>query len=370
MKILFYFTILFFSLGQLGRISLFDQAVNFYIYEIPLFIMFLYLIWFLKSEPIEQGLKNFEVIFWFVGIILFSYLLNFFNFSPFQNFISFLYLVRLLVYLGFWGYFTYYLKKKPGFHRFTCNGLIIFSSLTAVSSFIQYFLYPDLRNLFYLGWDPHLYRMFGTFFDTSVASAIYGLLFLFFCQNYKRYKNWSLIFIPIFLVSIVLTFSRSAYLILALVITWYFLSHKKFSLIFSFLVIFLLMIFLVPKPFGEGVNLARIFSIEARLNDYKQAIFLWRKSPLFGYGYNRIRFVKPNLDISHAAASFSSSYLIILVTGGILGLLGFVATLRKLWLTNKKSRLFLLFLGLLSLTDNIILHPFIMFLLGALMVDK
>ncbi|MFN4212848.1 MAG: O-antigen ligase family protein [Microgenomates group bacterium] len=376
MNILFFITILFFSLGQLGRISMFHQLVNFYLYEIPLLITFLYLIWFFKLKPIKQGLKNFKVIFGFVGVMLFSYLLNFSKFSSFQNFVSFLYLVRLLLYLGFWGYLAYYLKKKPRFAQTVFNGLIIFSLLTAISSFIQYFLYPDLRNLFYLGWDPHLYRMFGVFFDTSVAAAIYGLLFLFFIKSYKNYKSHKYykilgtIFIPTFLLTVILTFSRSVYFALPIVVIYYFISQKKFSLVFAFLTVFLLLIFFVPKPFGEGVNLKRVFSIESRVNDYKHAINIWKRAPFFGIGYNRIRFVKQNSVDSHAASSFSSSYLIILVTGGILGLFGFIASLGKLWLINKKSRIFLLFLGLLSFTDNIILHPFIMFFLGLVMVDK
>ncbi len=376
MKIFFYITILLFSLGQLGRISFFGQMINGYLYEIPLFLTFLYLLWHLRLAPIKEGLKGFKIIFWFIGIIFFSYLLSFFRFSLFQNLVAFLYLLRLLLYLGFWSYWGYWLKKKPAFRQDLLKGLFIFSLLTIISSWIQYFLYPDLRNLFYLGWDPHLYRMFGLFFDTSVAAAVYGVLFLFFYNSYKDYKNHKydkalkLIFALFFLVAVVLTFSRSAYFVLALVVIWELFLKKRFSLISIFLAIFFLMIFLAPKPFGEGVNLRRTFSIESRLEDYKQAINIWKTSPLFGIGYNRIRFLKSTFSESHAASSFSSSYLIILTTGGIFGLLGFLASLAKLSMINKNKKIILFFLATLSLTDNIILHPFLMFLLGAVMVDR
>lgn len=376
MKILFYITILLFTLGQLGRVSFFNQTINGYLYEIPALFTFFYLFWQLKLAPVKNGWKDFKIGFLFLAALLVSYFLNFFSFSLFQNLVALLYLTRLIFYLGFFLYWGYYLKKQPEFQHHITNGLFILSALIVITSFIQYFLYPDLRNLLYLGWDPHLSRMFGVFFDTSAAAAIYGLFFLFFIKSYNHYKNQkyykilSLIFTFFFLVAIVLTFSRSAYIVLMMVAGWHFFSQKKFTLIFLFLTLFFIILSLAPKPFGEGVNLKRTFSVEARLTDYKQAIDIWKKSPLLGVGYNRLRFVKPTSVESHAAGSFSSSFLIILVTGGILGFLGFIGSLRKLWLINKKTRIFLLFLGLLSFTDNIILHPFIMFLLGMLMVDK
>ncbi len=371
MKIIFYLVILLFSLGQLGRLSFFGQTINLYLYEIVVGFIFLYLLLKFRLTPIKHGLKHFKIIFWFIGILLISYLLNFFRFSLFQNFVAFLYLIRLVIYLGFWGYWGYWLnKEKINFSRHFWNMLVIFTFLTIISSYLQYFLYPDLRNLFYLGWDPHLYRMFGVFFDTSVAAAIYGVLFLFFYKSERVDKTFKLIFILTFLICLVLTFSRGAYLALLFVIIWDLLSHKKITLIFAFLAVFLLMTFLVPKPFGEGVNLKRVFSIAARFEDYKQAINIWKNSPLFGIGYNRIRYVKPTLSESHAAASFASSYLIILVAGGIFGLLGFLGVLRRLWFIDKKLRIILLFLVILSLFDNILLHPFIMFFLGWFIVGK
>lgn len=370
MKIIYYITILLFALGQLGRISFYNQQINGYLYEIPLFLTLLYLVWRFKLEPVKKGFKHFKIIFWFIGILLISYLLNFFRFTLFQNLVAFFYLGRLILYLGFFGYLGYCLKRQPGFRQHVSNGLFIFSVLTIISSFVQYFLYPDLRNLFYLGWDPHLHRMFGVFFDTSVAAAIYGIVFLLFYKNYKGSVTLRLIFTFIFLIFFVLTFSRGAYIALILSVIGDFFSQKKAFLIFPFLIIFFLMVYLVPKPFGEGVNLKRTFTIESRLNDYKLAVEIWKNFPLLGVGYNRIRYLKPTLTESHAAASFSSSFLIILVTSGVFGILSLLGVLTKLWYLNKKARAIFLFLTILSFTDNIILHPFIMFLLGIVMVDK
>ena len=380
LKIFFNITIFLFTFGQLGRISFFNQQINGYLYEFGMFAILLLLVFKYKLKPIILICKNCRVFLFFITILLFSYVIDFFKFSLFENFIAFLYLLRLIFYLAFWRY-CYYLMKidKKNFWQLT-NAFFVFSFLTFIISFIQYFLYPDLRNLFYLGWDPHLYRMFAVFFDTSLAAAVYGILFLFFYKNYKEFKNHkfykilSQIFIPIFFICLILTFSRSAYLILLLVIILDFFSRKKYLFSFIFLILFFFIIYFLPKPFGEGVNLSRTFSIKARLNDYAGAFFIWKNSPFFGVGYNRIRFFKSGSLESHAASSFSSSYLIILVSSGILGVLLFFASLIKLYFLNKKGKIITLFIALLSFTDNILLHPFILFLFGLVflitMVDK
>ena len=362
MNLLIYLTFLLFSLGQLGRLSFFDQTINGYAYEIPMFGILVYLFFRFRLNPIKKALKHFPIFFWFIGILSLSYLLSFFSFSLVQNTTSILYLFRLIFYLSFFAYLCYFAKHETHLRKTLTYGIIIYSVLTVIVSFIQYFLYPDLRNLLYLGWDPHLARMFGLFFDTSVAAAIYGLLFFFFFDRYN------LPFISLFFAGFILTFSRSAYIVLTILIFFHFISQKKFALLLIFLAAFLIAVLIAPKQFGEGVNLKRTFSIQSRLNDYKEAIEIWKKSPILGVGYNRIRYVKPNSPTGHAAASFSSSYLIILTTGGILGLLGFMGVLGKLWLISGKARGIVVFLAALSFADNIILHPFILFLVGAVIM--
>jgi O-antigen ligase len=131
------------------------------------------------------------------------------------------------------------------------------------------------------------------------------------------------------------------------------------------------MIFLIsPKKFGQGVGVTRIFSISARIDDYKQAINLWEKSPLIGFGYNRIRYLKNQTQAIHSGASFNSSYLIILVTTGVIGLMGFMGLMKQMWVMEKNRRYLILFIFIISLFDNILLHPFILFLLFSSLFDR
>ena len=355
MAVIFYIASFLFSLGQLGRISLNNGQINFYLYEI--FLAFIFIILFIKFRlaPLKQAFFKYKIIYiFFLWLLLTSIFRN--------NIISFLYLFRLM----FYPLFFLYAKQLKINKNIIEKVLHVFIVLTLMTSFVQYFLYPDLRNLIYLGWDPHLNRMFGTFFDTSIAAAIYSIIFLFLFRS-KKY-----LFSIFPLVCLILTFSRSAYLVFGLTLLINFLLKNYIKYVLLIIVSFLLIFVIVPKQFGMGVGLTRNFSIFSRITDYKNALTIWGKYPLTGIGYNRIANIKKQMKIFNqkenipvnSAGSFSSSYLIILVTSGIIGLLGFLEVLVKLWKDNYNMRPIILFIILLSFTDNIILHPFIMFLLG------
>ena len=91
-----------------------------------------------------------------------------------EFFISSLYLVR-------WAAYAMLYFIVAGFPNKTVlqKYLLVCGSVTILFGYIQYLFYPDLRNLYYAGWDPHLYRMFGTFFDPNFMGAIIVLFILF-----------------------------------------------------------------------------------------------------------------------------------------------------------------------------------------------
>ncbi len=373
MKYLFYLTFFLFSFGQLGRISFFDQQINIYLYEGLVLLVGLVLLLRYGLQPIKDSLKKFWLVHLFLLFLFLSFLFGARNFKHFENFVGLLYLLRLLLYFGYFFYLWHLVKRQPQFGKIVMKGLLIFIVLTAISSILQYFLYPDLRNLLYAGWDPHLYRAFGTFFDTSTAGGLYGLifLFLFLTGNYLIKNKFSLIFLTaIFLIFIILTFSRSLYITFLIICVWYAVVKRWYKGFLIFIGLYLLLLIIVPKPFGEGVNLVRMFSVKSRIEDYRSAIKIWSKKPILGIGYNRIRYAKPQMniseelgyDVTHSGASFHSSLLTVLVAGGIVGLGLFLGVLYQLLQLNRIAGYYLVFLVLLSLTDNILLHPFILFL--------
>lgn len=353
MTILFYLTAFLFSLGQLGRVSFFNQQVNFYLYEVVLLVTLFFLFLKYQLNPMKIAWKKHKSIFLFIFILFLSLLFNLQNFNLFQNIVGFLYFFRLVLYFLYFFYVGYH---SPSIKK----GIFLIAVLTVISTLIQYFFYPDLRNLIYQGWDPHLYRTFGLFFDTSISAAIFGIFFLTVNQSVIKI---------IYLILTALSFSRSTYLGISLTLIYSFINQKQFKKIILFFVFFTALVFFIPKPSGEGVNLKRLYSIASRTEDYRLGLTLWKNKPLIGYGYNRIRYIKNNSSI-HSGAAFSSSFLTILVSSGILGLLGFIYVLWSLRKTNKVAPVLLIFLSIVSLFDNILLHPFILFLLFINLSDK
>ena len=373
------FTAFFFvSLGQLGRVSLINQQVNFHLYEIVLFLLMICLFVRYRFKPIAWSLTKVKSFYFFAVLMVFSVFISLFHYSSGENLIAILYLIRLIGYFIFFFYLRFYAKEIKN-KKILFNGLAIFIGITVLTSLVQYIFYPDLRNLFYLGWDPHLYRLFGLFFDTSIGGVIYGMIFIYLLID-KPFKNKviNLTLLFTFFVFIVLTFSRSLYLALSICIFIILMKNKSYKSFIFYLLFFIFFVMIVPKPFGEGVNLLRISSIESRSKNYFQAINIWKKNPLFGIGYNHIRYekIKSGVDekdllTSHAGASFHSSFLIILVTGGIVGLIGFLWLLYQLSKLNSFLQVLIVFLSLLSLSDNIILHPFVLFILfNFILFDK
>lgn len=369
MKYLFYILCLFFSLGQLGRITLFNRQINFYLYEIFLFL-FLF-IYFLKYKfyPIKNCWKSSKVFFIFLAILLLSLINNFWQYSTLVNTVGFLYWLRLAIYSLYGVYLSYELKKNQKFKKTIHQGIKIIIFFTIITTTVQYFLYPDLRNLFYLGWDPHLGRTFGVFFDTSIAAAIYGLIFL-----YSQNKIVKLIY----LIFLVLSFSRSAYLGFFIVFIYLIIKKiyrfnqfilKDFLSIIFVISFFVFLVILAPKPLGEGAKLTRTYTIISRIKDYQEGFSLFIKKPLFGYGFNRLKYIR-NLFYSNSGSSFSSSYITIATSSGIIGIIGLIGLILYVWKKYKQSRDLIIFIGIISIFDNVILHPFIIFLLISLLFDR
>lgn len=371
------FIILFFlfSLGHIARISFFNQEINVYLYEI---VYFSWLAWLgskYKLLPLKS--KQWRWLVYFMGILLGSYLFSLNRFSAFENFVASLYVIRLLLYLLGIPYVVHHAKKESS--KKMLSGYILFVCLTLLFSLVQYGLYPNLRNLQYLGWDPHLYRSFGVVFDVSIASAVYGLIFLslvFAGRAIIKQPVPRIVLIGLYAFIGFLTYARALYTSMVITLLYYLLVKNKQVSFALCLVLFAgVLLFIIPKPFGEGGNLLRTSTIESRIKSYEEGIKIWSTSPLFGIGYNRLRYVRQPVPqvvgvegVSHAGASLHSSFLIILATTGITGLIFFFLFLHSLWKISSTAQLYVLFLGVYSLFDNIFLHPFVLFLLTMLLV--
>lgn len=355
---------LLFLLGQLGRLGLWNQTVVIYAYELCLAAGVTSL---LVIPRYRRMLRTVSRVL--IAVLSVSFLTSMLWFRPIENMVALLYLLRLSGYLIAIDLVPPYLASR--YHQTPRLPIFILSISLIVPAIVQYFFLPDLRALFYQGWDPHAFRVFGQFFEPAIAAAVYGctvISYLPFVQS-KKYSAVFIIFAAVLTMLAALTFSRGFMIAAAATALWFSVRYRSTRIVAGAVVLLIaLMVSLSPKPFGEGVNLFRSSTITSRLTDYQEALRIAESSPVLGVGYNHIRSVKTQSGAqasipSHSGASFHSSFLIILATGGIIGLSVFMWYLIATARLSGVMECALVFLSVYSLFDNILLHPFVLMML-------
>jgi len=389
LKFLFPLLFIGFTLGELGKIRLQD---NISLGILDILVLLIILVWILFIKKTRHQLKT--PIILFIGACIISLLFNVFRFSSSELFEGSLYLVRWGMYAG-----IYFVIVDVG-HKFK-NSLINYMLLSGIGmlliGFIQYFIYNDLKNLYYLGWDDHMFRLFSSYLDPNFAGTFFVLylIFLFVIRiKFKLNKKITYLFFLLMILTfaaIILTYSRSALLTLGASTIIYSLIKKNFKILTGLIVAFIvILIILSPKFYIVNTNLLRFPSLGQRIESTKQALVIYSKSPVFGVGFNNYRFAREKYIQrdwvpypSHASAGSDNSFAFILATTGIPGIIAFLFLLYKMFklgfINIKKniySLVFVVSLGgliLNSLLLNSLFYSFIMvwiWILAGLMESK
>ncbi|MCB9812787.1 MAG: hypothetical protein H6772_00120 [Pseudomonadales bacterium] len=273
------------SLGQLQRIELSGifNGINFYLHDV--FILVWLIAFFFNHfskilGAIKNALKSYSNIintkYFFEKMFLSTLIVGILiNIVKFQDYVSLLYLLRLLNYIGFAISLKYLIKIKSITttnlrFKFFSFGIMIMSL-----GLLQIIFINDTRFLSILGWDDHFHRLISTIFDPGFTGIILVISHLYFLTLDTLVKNKSIKFLISFsfLLAISLTFSRATYLALILGLMGIpilnkLISHEKINIvskeIIMYIFIFIFMLIFIPKPGGEGVNLIRTSTVEAR----------------------------------------------------------------------------------------------------------
>lgn len=353
LKALFFLLFFLFPLGQLERIPLSNPQIGFYGHDIVIFlIVFLWLgKKILQKQKIKIG-KIGKAILLFLLVAFVSFAVNSFNKNINEITIAFLYLFRWAVYAGLYFVLIDFKKPQPARLNVLAFGGLLNYSITqllvvvgfafAVFGLIQYLAFPDIRPLTVYQWDPHLYRVVGTLLEPGFLGLILVLaMILLFIQswpiklNKKNIADYLLLFVCY--LAFCLTYSRSAYLsyLVSIGLIGYFKKSLKFFAIA--LIFFILTILILPRPTGEGVKLERQASIYSRLASCRQGFEVFKKHPFFGIGFNYYRYEARDLNflpkqwqISHAGAGVDNSFIFILATTGIIGLVFYLNLLYRI----------------------------------------
>ncbi|MBI2103748.1 O-antigen ligase family protein [Candidatus Woesebacteria bacterium] len=320
-----------FPFGQLARFEIIVAS-----HKIPLLgvdlVLGLFVLVFLVGKFKRPKIWPTMLAFLLIG--LFS-MVVFFAKTGRAELVGFLYLLRLTANFIFLVIIFNVTRASRGIRELIFKSLIVVSTISAIFGWIQYFLYSDLRFLYWLGWDDHLYRLTGTFLDPGFTSIL--LVFGFLASlstSFKERRKYYIYLAGFFLLTLLFTYSRAGYLALVAGSLKLLLPQnwRYFILVLMFLVLGTLFL---PRIEGEGVRLERLASINKRLVNYGQTFEIFKRSPLFGVGYNNLCLAKkyffPDTFFGeHSCSGSDSSVLFVLATTGVLGASIFLYLLWKL----------------------------------------
>ncbi|HVZ58503.1 MAG TPA: O-antigen ligase family protein, partial [Patescibacteria group bacterium] len=240
-----------------------------------------------------------------------------------------MYPVRFVVYLSLY----FQAKELSSYNRrFAIVAMVGVGTMVTLLGFVQLIFYPALRNLYYLGWDEHLYRMFSVFLDPNFASAFFVIFLLFILDNLLRLKN---LFLRLCLggsgflaaLAVFLTYSRTGFIMLLFGLGTYLLLYVRARTALVTLGLCFVVLLLVSNTRIEGLNPLRVASTEARLQSAQHAVAIFGKFPVLGVGFNAFRYAQVKMGyrsldtqfVNHADAGTDNSYLFVLATTGIIG---------------------------------------------------
>jgi hypothetical protein len=389
-KVLVTVFFILFSLGQLQRLPVVLGGKLFF-HDL---IILLFIGWQgitkpekirLVLEKIMQLPKLATVLLLWIGLSLA------FNFGVQQ--IS---LVSPILYLFRLGLYAFFLVMLMDYRQLVEKGLLWAGIAFTFFGFFQYIFIPDTRFLFFLGWDDHYYRLLSTFLDPGFTGLLL-VLFFWFIQSKKnilqilygqsfqvtlaKEKMFHFCLSGSVLLALALTYSRAAYLALLVSCFLFFIvkivkknwrTHISLGLLSA---LFVVIIPFLPRPGGEGVNLARTASISARaenVQEVTQSLQGWEW--LLGKGiFVPLREIPNQYELISHAQIPDNWFIFILAGTGIVGLVMALALLREVcqWLYRKNLYLLVMLISILvhGLFSASIVYPFVVLFLGCCWVE-
>ncbi len=355
-KILLILGFVIFPLGFLVRINITEN-----IKLIPLdLVVFLMVVIGLLAKFKKKPVFAYS-IYTFLGLSVLVFLLRTYLVKAYFPYVltDLAYLVRIISYFLLVVILPHAVTLRD--KRLIKKGLLISGFTVVVTGIVQYLLYPDLRNLLYLGWDPHFHRLFATFFDPNFAGIILVLIFfrIYYSFGSGKFSNKLLYVLLLFtcLTAIYLTRSRSAYLAFLSGLSIALIYSKNYAkkLLFIFVVIFLIFQ-LLPKPRLDVLDILRIPTSSARINNWSVSLNLSLDSPLIGLGYSKFRFS-------------DASLLYVFGSSGIFVLIAYLWLWKKIIADlsgNNELVVSLIVVVVSSVFNNTLFYSFIMYWLAML----
>jgi hypothetical protein len=379
LKILFYFCLLFLSLGQLTLLSS-SNGLNIYLSDVSVGGFALYgLLFFIRTRGlIIPNYIKFYLLFILVAIL--SLLFTPISLGFAETLVSTAYLLRFITYL-IAGLILFNIVWYTDMSKDILIQVLVFSGIiVALLGFIQLIVLPDLSVLgTSLGWDPHKNRLTSTFFDPNYTGAYLSVCLIFVIDRILfKQRSYSLYAaVSVLYVALVLTFSRSAGLVFIIGILVYGLLKSRRFLLVSLSIVFLTY-FLVPRIGNRVGDITDTTgSAQYRISSWSRALEISKDTPFLGIGFNTYKYAQEAYGFTDPATvgersltGVDSSFLFVLATTGTLGLsVFFVAYFYPIYSSFKMGAPYRLlrltvFVGLFAgaFFVNLLFYPQILFL--------
>lgn len=361
--------------GELGRYP-FGGSAGVRLTDICLvLIITFYLIW---RVGIERQIKILKLMwpiigFWAVGLL--SLIVNW-------QFEGVVYLLRFCLYSSMFLISYDLVKAKIIDVVKLVNWLLVVGVGLVALGILQLMLFPNFEWLTIFGYDPHQFRLAGTFLDPNFMGCVLVLCSVLAWWRYEQsLQRIFLVCTMIFSLAILLTFSRSAYLVwLILSVIGLWRNFRRYLFLFVGL---LLVCYLFIPRLSERVNGAFVLdkSSSARFESWERGIQAFNGDPILGVGFNNLRsfFQNQNLtqtysiDGGNSGAGVDSSLLFLLATSGLVGMITFL--IWPMWMIQRSYRtkyfnLVTLWFGLLLINSqfiNSMFYPPVMLMTFGLM---
>lgn len=310
----------------------------------------------------------------FLLVCLLSLIANFHALSLIQIGVASLYIVRFASVCSI-AVLLYNLSKEK--KQFVEKLMLIGGCSIVFIGFVQLLYYPSLKNLYYLGWDEHLNRLFSTFLDPNFASVFFALFSVFllqkslsFIEQKQKGKIIGSVILFLFSVSaLFLTYSRTGYTVFLVSFLVTLCYQKNRLVLFTACTLLLICGYVLLPHRLEGNNLLRTASTYARISTDQHAITIFEKNPIFGIGFNAYRYAQFRYGFlqgsdwitTHSGSGPENSFLLVLATTGIIGSIAYVYLLIQLGHYFKKEHR-ALWMGFLvsGLFLNSLFYPFLL----------
>jgi len=377
MKYFLYLFILIFPFGQLLRWEPWGAESAIHFNDLALgIVLFSWLV--IQGKNHKVLLKHWfvkPVLLWILAMVI-SLLLNLVNLTGKEVAISSLYLIRWAAYAGL---FFVGVSQTEKVRKNLLRLMVLAGLITGLAGLTQYLFLPNVTFLSAQNWDDHYFRLVGSFLDPGFTGAILILFLILVFSLRNSLENF--LFWIVGYVAMALTYSRATYLMFLFGASLSSIFRRRPKIILGAIALMLVTLMLLPVHPGEGNKLGREYSVWSRINNWKQSLSVWQKSPLFGVGFNSYRYRLQDLGIlsqqgvreSHGGGA-DSSIMLVLATTGIIGLLAYLNLGRVILTRQKNLLIWSSFLGIFvhSWFNNTLFYPWVMewlWLLLALTVE-